>query len=221
MKSTLSLALIVCLASFSVPLTAQDRVEAGLIRAAIGREAARLEQTAAPNPSLKPEVSRQSWPVRHPVLVGMLIGTAVGVAIDSKEYATGRRPGDIGTLVGAGIGALGGLVAHAMIGTSLRYTTLSEPDAFAVKRVVGKLGVGGQVVVISASSGPTRGRIQAIGQDEFSVVPEGGTAAMKVAYADVRSIRAKPLSAGTKVGIAAAVGSVLVILAACAVSCGG
>jgi hypothetical protein len=206
MKSALSFTLIVCLLSAGVPVAAQDgakRPSLGSLRAAIDREAARLAQTTQLIPS-EPKEQRQNWFTRHPVLVGTLIGGGVGLALDGRAYNSVSQPAFPSTPIGLGLGALGGLAASAIIGSNLTYTAVDQPDIVAVQRIVGKIGAGGQVVIISGSSGQTSGRIQVIGQDELTLVPESQTPSVQVAYADVRSIRPKPLSTGAKVGIGVA-----------------
>ena len=85
------------------------------LRAAIEREAARL---ATDSPDATAARSRQappgSWPGRHPVVLGMLIGLGGGVAWGSAQYYEGQDffgplvvfGGGVGLGIGAGVGAI-------------------------------------------------------------------------------------------------------------------
>jgi hypothetical protein len=128
-------------------------------------------------------------------------------------------------LGGAGGGALGGSIASAVQKAKLNYDSpANQADVLAVKRIVARLGVDEGVIVTVANTQQTKGRIQSVGQDEFGVVPDGQTAPVQIAYDAVRSIKAKPLGIGKKVGIATGiVGGIVVTWLACygAGGCGG
>lgn len=85
------------------------RADDGPLRAAVRREAIRLAQRSA-------QVPRQgeSWIVRHPVIVGTLIGTGVGAGLSQIEAIGGVNHDPKVALVGAGVGAWGGLIASAV-----------------------------------------------------------------------------------------------------------
>ena len=78
-----------------------------VLQRAIQREAARVWQS----PGLTaPVAGQESWPVRHPVLMGTAIGAPMGLAIQASQCM------DCWFLTGAmaGAGAYGGLVASAI-----------------------------------------------------------------------------------------------------------
>ncbi len=81
----------------------------GPLHAAVRREVPRLVQGSA-------QVSQQnpSWTVRHPVIVGTLIGTGVGAALSRSEAIGGSNHDPKVALLGAGVGAWGGLIASAV-----------------------------------------------------------------------------------------------------------
>jgi hypothetical protein len=217
-KSCLSLTLIAALLISSQPLAAEGPGMEGPIAGAVSREAARLARS---EPLPEENVQRQNWFARHPVLTGALAGTTVGLAaVGYANRHVDQRDNAWWILAGAGSGALGGLVAHGIIGDGLTYQTAGLPDVRSVKRIVAKLGVGGDVDVTAGGRRMTA-RIQRIGANEFWLIPETSTTAVPVVYQDVRMIQPKPLGTGTKVGIAAAVGVVLASVLGCAYHCGG
>lgn len=191
---------------------------------AINREAARLTQSAAPSPS-QPVPSR-SWLARHPVLLGTLIGTGIGAAIDSGTC--GLRYGGCGILWGGmGAGAFTGLLVSARPKPGFTAGPASSPpdvpkaalssnppDVLAVERVVRALGVTERIVVTDANGRQIRGSIQSIGQDRFVVVPDRQPTPVELAFSEVRDVRKGPLGAGARIGIAAGViGILLTVLA--------
>jgi hypothetical protein len=85
----------------------------GPIHAAVRREGARLGQNSAPDPQTVNQ-QQPGWIVRHPVLVGTLIGTAGGAALSRVDTIGGENHDPRVALVGAGAGAWAGLVASAV-----------------------------------------------------------------------------------------------------------
>ena len=80
----------------------------GPLSAAARREGARLAQSPAP-------VTRQrNWIARHPVIVGTLIGTGVGVGLSRTDAMGGRNHDLKVALLGTGGGAFAGLVASVV-----------------------------------------------------------------------------------------------------------
>src|SRR5262245_44626295 len=175
MKPAMLLASLTLLVGSTVPVAADDRIVepgTGPIARAVRRQAARLAAQISPQVAQASPTRRQNRVARHPVLVGALAGGAVAASLE-KGAALG----------GAGVGALGGLAAHAIIGAGLTYEASGPADVQAVKRIVGTLGAGGQVDVVDVRSGRTRGRIEAIGDDAFLVAPDGQSTRVPVSYA--------------------------------------
>jgi len=83
------------------------------LRAAVGRAGAQLTQSAPPVPQAK-NVQRARWAVRHPVIVGALIGTGAGMALSRIEVIGGTNHDPRVALIGTGVGALSGLIASAV-----------------------------------------------------------------------------------------------------------
>ena len=81
----------------------------GPLRAAVRREGVRLAQSSAQVPK-----QGQSWIVRHPVIVGTLIGAGVGAGLSRIEAIGGVNHDPKVALLGAGTGAWGGLIASAV-----------------------------------------------------------------------------------------------------------
>jgi hypothetical protein len=79
------------------------------LRAAVRRAGAQLIQSSPPVPQTKNE----QWVVRHPVIVGALIGTGAGAALSRIEAIGGRSHDPRVALMGTGVGAWGGLIASA------------------------------------------------------------------------------------------------------------
>jgi len=169
------------------------------LRDATRREAARL---AIALTTAQPQPPQQSWAGRHPVLLGTLIGLGTGVSVGA---ATGADNGISWTgwlLTGTGVGAWSGLIASAHRTPRLRYQRSSiQADVSAVVSVVKKLGVGKRITVKAVNAQEIRGKIQAIGQDQFAVTPDGDTTAVEIAYSDVQAVKGR-VGLGTKVGIA-------------------
>jgi hypothetical protein len=85
----------------------------GPLHAAVRRERARLAQNSAPDPQMV-NTQDPGWIVRHPVLVGTLIGTAGGAALSRVDTIGGMNHDSRVALVGAGGGAWAGLIASAV-----------------------------------------------------------------------------------------------------------
>ena len=100
----------------TIGLPARQR-PTGTLRAAVTRESIRF---AALPPGLRHQQARQrSWPGRHPVLCGALVGLGVGLGVEAAVIpgASGGEPHSaylpmFGGL-GAGIGSLVGLIVSA------------------------------------------------------------------------------------------------------------
>jgi hypothetical protein len=127
-------------------------------------------------------------------------------------------------MYGAPLGAFGGLVASAIRKHGLAYTATSgTPDVARVKHAVSRLGVHEWIRVDVTGQAPTTGKVVSIDPDRFEVAPAGDGVPVQFAYADVRGVRAKPMSRAAKAGIA--VGTVfsvgLISLALCYSGYGG
>lgn len=89
----------------------------GIMREAVNRESVRL---AALPPALRQQPPRErSWPGRHPVLFGALVGLGVGLGVEAAVIPgeSGGEPHSaylpIFGGMGAGIGSLVGLIVSA------------------------------------------------------------------------------------------------------------
>ena len=123
-------------------------------------------------------------------------------------------------LIGAGAGALGGLIASASQKARLKYEAPdNQPDIAAVKRMVARLGTGERIIVTGINTQETAGKIQAIDQDDFTMVSGQGTP-VQIAYGDVLAVKAAQ-GAGTKIGIVAGVIGAISLALMCAAYCGG
>ena len=90
----------------------------GISRDAVNRESARL---AALPPALRQQQPRErSWPARHPVIFGALVGLGVGLAVEAAVIPgeSGGEPHSaylpIFGGLGAGIGSVVGLIVAAV-----------------------------------------------------------------------------------------------------------
>lgn len=83
-------------------------VDQRLLREAVRRAGMPREQSAGSVPET------ESWIVRHPVIVGTLIGTGGGLALSRVDAIGGMNHDPRVALIGAGAGAWGGLVASAV-----------------------------------------------------------------------------------------------------------
>jgi hypothetical protein len=80
------------------------------VRAAIGREGARLAAAGAPATWRPPVPPGRNWVDGHPVAGGTLITTAADTtspqqAVEQERSWVGRHPALTGALIGAGVGA--------------------------------------------------------------------------------------------------------------------
>lgn len=214
-------------------LAETTRLHGPLLTAAVA-EATRLEgsailvgarpaQTVTPAASSSPP--RRSWPARHPVVLGTLIGAGVGLAVDAGTC--GWAGGGCGIwLYGMGAGAFTGLLVSAWpkptftaapppsqpdVPTAVLPSSL--PDILRVERVVRALGVSQQIVVTDVNGRKLSGSIQSIEQDHFVVVPDRQPTPVEVPFAEVRDVRKKPLGTVAKIGIAAGVVGVALTIA--------
>jgi hypothetical protein len=157
----------------------------GFLHKAIEREAAQAAKQATVGQQ-GPEVPHVSWRVRHPVAFGALLGSPL-------------------PLVGTGIGAC---VGHLATAKQKKYSAdagSTKPDVPAIKRMVALLGPGERINVTKMNGEQSAGDIGGIAGDVFSIVPDGQTAPVPIAYADVRNISGKPMSGPAKAGIAACI----------------
>jgi hypothetical protein len=186
---------------------------------AIAREAARLVQASPANP---PGVRQRNWIARHPVPVATLIGAAGGFAIscaDSNDPCDGLY-----ALVGAGAGALTGVIISAQQRKGLNTAAARQPNGDAVKRLVTKLGAGRAIVVTIGELRQARGRIQNVEADAFTLLVDGQAASVRIAYNDVVAIKAAGFGNGAKIGIVAGIiGAIVGFWLVCygAGGCGG
>jgi hypothetical protein len=122
----------------------------GPLHGAVRREAARLARGAASDQQTanKPD---PNWFVRHPVIVGTLVGTGVGVALSRSDAIGGANHDPRVALLGAGVGAWSGLVASAArkararehIGLGTKIGIVASAVGLAVAPVVACYGAGG------------------------------------------------------------------------------
>jgi hypothetical protein len=90
------------------------------LRASARREGARLAATSHRGPVAQPSSQERNWVARHPVLVGTLAGAGVGLGYvaangcSSSDYTCGGLVLFFGG-TGAGLGALGGVVASLFL----------------------------------------------------------------------------------------------------------
>jgi hypothetical protein len=89
----------------------------GILREAVNRESVRL---AALPPALnQPQPRKRSWPGRHPVLFGAIVGFGVGLGVEAAVIPgeSGGEPHSAYVPIfggmGAGIGALVGVIVSA------------------------------------------------------------------------------------------------------------
>lgn len=138
------------------------------------------------------------WAVRHPVLVGLVAGAALGTVVDAAGCG-----GTCGFYTaGAMIGAFGGLVASISRRSALKYDASTHTDPSALRHVVDTLGVKDSIYVEAVGHPAMTGRITGIGDDRFAVLPKGASAPLEIPYADVRVARGKRVGIGEKVGLA-------------------
>jgi hypothetical protein len=89
----------------------------GIMREAVNRESVKL--AALPPASSQQQPPKRSWPGRHPVLFGALVGFGVGLGVEAAVIpgASGGEPHSAYVPMfggmGAGIGALVGVIVSA------------------------------------------------------------------------------------------------------------
>lgn len=95
------------------------------------------------------------------------------------------------------------------------YKADGHPDPVEARRMVMALGVGKHIMVKVPPKRKIRGHIQQIGQDHFTVLPDGQTHPVQVPYSDVLKVN-QNLTVGATIailaGIAAAVFVTILIL---------
>jgi len=197
-----------------------DHVRPAFLRELTIREAVHLAQSSVP--VAVPSVPKRSWASRHPVVLGTLIGVG-GVSVLAAAHQ-GNESGDIMAmelLVGAGAGALGGLIASASQKAKLKYEApTNQPDVDAVKRLVARLGTGARIIVRGVNTRETTGTVQAIQQDNFTIVPDRQAAPVQITYSEVRVVKAAR-GLGMKIGIAAGIIGGFGLALVCGRYCGG
>ena len=112
-------ALLICVLAVPVGAFAQtpSRIPAEIIREAMNRESVRL--AALPPAARQQTPRRRSWPGRHSVLFGTLVGLGVGIAVETATIPgeSGGEPHSVYLpmfgIAGAGIGAVTGLIISA------------------------------------------------------------------------------------------------------------
>jgi hypothetical protein len=120
-------------------------VDDGPLAAAVRRAGKALGQSSGPVPE------EDRWIVRHPVLVGTLIGTGAGLALSRVDAIGGANHDPRVALIGAGVGAWGGLIASAVhksrakrkIGIGTKIGIASGAVALIVLPVLACYGAGG------------------------------------------------------------------------------
>jgi hypothetical protein len=108
--------------SMALPAAAQDRATPTPLLDSGRKEVARRVGPSALQPAPSPQQgpSQRSWPARHPVLLGTLTGTGIGLGMlaaqgcGSSDYTCGGLMLFAGG-TGAALGALGGVVAAFII----------------------------------------------------------------------------------------------------------
>jgi len=91
--------------------TLAGTVEEGPLHAAVRRIGTHLAGSSALIPQPSP---RSSWVVRHPVVTGTLAGIGTGAVLSRTRTFGGLNQDPRIMLVGAGVGAWGGLIASAV-----------------------------------------------------------------------------------------------------------
>ena len=110
-------------------LVARAQAPSTPLHDAVRREAARLARsesvtataTAAAVQTTSSAAPQRSWPARHPILLGTLAGTGIGLGVlathdcrRSSDFSCSALAGFFGG-TGAGLGALGGAVASIFL----------------------------------------------------------------------------------------------------------
>jgi hypothetical protein len=111
----------------AVPASAGAQTSSTPLRDAVRKEAARLARSDRTSMSttvrdVQSSVSTErSWPARHPIVLGTLVGTGIGLGVlathdcrRSSDYTCSALAAFFGG-TGAGLGALGGAVASIFL----------------------------------------------------------------------------------------------------------
>lgn len=94
---------------------------------------------------------------------------------------------------------------------SRRYTAHQQVDPATARRVVQALGVGRHIMVNPTGRHAIHGNIQAIGADQFTVLPDHSNAPVTIAYNDVHHVEKNLTLGGTIVLVVLIVAAVVVI----------
>lgn len=113
--------------------------------------AVRFEKTRLAQGSGQTAPSGGHWVVRHPVIVGTLIGTGAGAALSRTRALGGVNHDPKVALLGAGAGAWGGLIASAVhkaragdrVGRGTKIGIVAGAAALAVLPLLACYGAGG------------------------------------------------------------------------------
>jgi ribosome maturation factor RimP len=92
-----------------------------------------------------------------------------------------------------------------------KYRTSGQPDPVEARRAVMALGVGQHVMVRMGREKEFHGKIQIIGQEQFTLLPDRQTAALDISYSEVTHVE-QNLSTAAKIGIGMAAGAGVTIL---------
>jgi hypothetical protein len=112
----------------ALPASAGAQAPSTPLHDALRREAARLARNASVTPATSAALHatasaapQRSWPARHPILLGTLAGTGIGLGVlathdcrKSSDYSCSALAAFFGG-TGAGLGALGGAVASIFL----------------------------------------------------------------------------------------------------------
>jgi hypothetical protein len=213
------LALMAVLVANATPTLAQDAGDPSVpgrrfSNEAIAAHAKWLAQTSPAQPNTT--TPERSWVYRHPIPTATLIGAGVGVGLAGRSGSVNHG---IGLLVGAGAGALSGAILSAARRPHYDASD-SRPDPVAVQRVVAALGAGERIIVTDLGSRETTGRIEAFGQDDFTLITSDQGSPVQIAYAGVRAVKGAR-KIGTTIGIVAGVIGAVGLSIMCAEYCGG
>ena len=180
----------------------------------LGDLAVSLEAQAAPNPTLiKEQINRLGVGAEVKLKLGdgkKFRGSieaieAEGFVLASKPDGSPRR------------------VSYDQVGqlelAKLTYRASGQPNAVEVRRVVDALGVGKHIMVKTFGAKEFRGRIQAIEQDSFSLLPDRQSMPVQIAYNEVSQV-GENLSERAKIAIwvGVAVAVTIAIIAAVAIA---
>jgi hypothetical protein len=93
----------------------------------------------------------------------------------------------------------------------LTYRAKRAPDAVEARRVVLGLGVGRHIQVKTTAGQEYHGNIQVVGPDTFTMLPDGQTAPVEIAYSDTASLGPN-MSRGEKIATIAGVAGVALLV---------